>query len=182
MNGPKALLRFGERSFLAQAGHLLRRPEVERVWAVLGSDADRVRVECGDPDLHFVLNEDWASGMLTSVWAGLAQAERHGATAVLVHPVDHPAVSALCVDRLLGALEGGARIAVPTWDSRRGHPAGFARETWPALRAAKLERGARAVLADHAEWVVHVPGDPGCVLGVNTPEEYARVLRLQVAT
>jgi len=43
-----------------------------------------------------------------------------------------------------------------------------------ALRAAPAARGARAVLADHPEWVVHVPGDPGCVLGIDTPADYER--------
>jgi len=32
----------------------------------------------------------------------------------------------------------------------------------------------RRVLADHPEWVVHVPGDPGCVLGIETPADYGR--------
>ena len=53
-------------------------------------------------------------------------------------------------------------------------PGRFARETWAALRAAPAARGARAVLSDHPEWVVHVPGDPGCVLGIDTPADYER--------
>jgi CTP:molybdopterin cytidylyltransferase MocA len=175
LGGPKALFRFREATFLTHAARLLRRPRVERVVAVLGSDADRVRAGCGDPDLDLALNEHWASGMLSSVLAGLDHAEANGADAVLIHPVDHPVVSPATVDRVIAALQAGARIAVPTWENRRGHPAGFARETWPALRAAPADRGARAVLADHPDWVVHVPGDRGCVFGVNTPEDYARL-------
>jgi molybdenum cofactor cytidylyltransferase len=78
------------------------------------------------------------------------------------------------VDRVVAGLHGGAVIAVPAHGSRRGHPGGFARAAWPALRAAPAARGARAVLADHPEWVVHVPGDPGCVLGIDTPADYER--------
>jgi len=88
--------------------------------------------------------------------------------------VDHPLVDPATVDRVVAALEKRAVVAVPSHGSRRGHPGGFAREAWPALRSAPVDRGARAVLADHPEWVVHVPGDPGCVLGIETPADYER--------
>jgi molybdenum cofactor cytidylyltransferase len=78
------------------------------------------------------------------------------------------------VDAVVAALGRGASIAVPSHEGRRGHPAGFARMAWPALRTADPARGARSVLAAHPEWVEHVPGDPGCASGIETPEEYAR--------
>jgi molybdenum cofactor cytidylyltransferase len=90
--------------------------------------------------------------------------------------VDHPLVAPETVDRVLEALARGARNAVPSHAGRRGHPGGFARDAFPALRAAPPERGARAVLHDHPEWIVHVPGDPGCVAGIDTPEDYLRLV------
>jgi CTP:molybdopterin cytidylyltransferase MocA len=80
------------------------------------------------------------------------------------------------VDRVVAALEEGARIAVPSYAGRRGHPAGFARRAWPALRSAAPDRGARGVLGDHPDWIVHVPGDPGCRAGIDTPEDYRRLV------
>ncbi len=178
MGGPKALLRWGERSFLGQAAYLLRRRGIERVWAVLGHEDERVRAECRAHGVEDILNTGFASGMLSSVLVGLDEAESQGAAAVLIHPVDHPAVSPASVDRVIAALESGARIAVPSFNDRRGHPAGFARETFAALRKAPPERGARAVLADHPDWIVHVPGDPGSVMGINSPEEYEQAKTL----
>jgi hypothetical protein len=32
------------------------------------------------------------------------------------------------------------------------------------------------VLADHPEWIVHVPGDAGSIAGIDTPEDYARLI------
>jgi molybdenum cofactor cytidylyltransferase len=103
-----------------------------------------------------------------------AEAESRGAEAVLLHPVDHPLTAGDTVDRVVRALEDGALIAVPSHEQRRGHPGGFARAAWPALRAAPPEHGARAVLAAHPEWVVHVAGDPLCVVGIDTPADYER--------
>ena len=175
MGGPKALLRMGGQSFLARAAHLLARPGVASVVAVLGHEAARVRAEAGTPaGVSLVENDRYEDGMLSSILRGLEEAERLGADAVLLHPVDHPLVDPATVDRVVAALEGGAVIAVPTHADRRGHPGGFTRAAWPALRAARADAGARAVLADHPEWVVHVTGDPRCVIGIETPADYER--------
>lgn len=177
MGGPKALLRIGGTCFLAKAVELLSRPGVARVISVVGHEASRVATEAALPEETLLLeNTSYREGMLSSVLCGLQEAERLGFDAFLLHPVDHPLVSPTTVDAVVAALEAGALIAVPSYEGRRGHPGGFARATWPALREALPERGARAVLADHPEWVVHVTGDPGCLIGIDTPEDYERAL------
>jgi CTP:molybdopterin cytidylyltransferase MocA len=176
LGGPKALLRLGARSFLEACLQALDRPGVDGRVVVVGHRAEEVQalVPAGGA-VRVVTNARYHEGMLTSVHAGLGAAEALGADALLLHPVDHPLVEPETVDRVLGALAAGAPIAVPSHDGRRGHPAGFARAAWPALRAAPPERGARAVLADHPDWITHVAGGPGSVRGVNTPEDLARL-------
>jgi CTP:molybdopterin cytidylyltransferase MocA len=177
IGGPKALLSRHGRTFLAHACHLLARPGVAEVVAVIGASAARVRSEAPVPDdVTVVENEAWSDGMLSSVWCGLDAAENLAADAVLLHPVDHPLVSPATVDRVVDALRQGAFAAVPTHAGRRGHPGGFGREAFDPLRAAPLDQGARAVLAGHAHRVVHVEGDPGCLVGIDTPEQYRRHL------
>jgi nicotine blue oxidoreductase len=176
MGGPKALLPAGTLSFLAHACCLYARPGIEAVIAVLGAETDRVRREAGiPPGVEVVVNPGWPQGMLSSVWRGLDAAEALSADAVLLHPVDHPLVEPSTVDRVADALAQGAFAAVPTWEGRRGHPGGFGRAAFADLRAAPPERGARVVLASRESRVVHVPGGPGCVAGVDTPDQYARL-------
>ena len=177
MGGPKALLRLYGETFLARACRILARPGVASIVAVLGAEAERVRADAGLPaDVTVVVNERWREGMLSSVWRGLDAAEAAAAEAVLLHPVDHPLVQATTVDRVVETLAASAAIAVPTWDGHRGHPGGYSRSVFVELRAAALDRGARAVLAAHPSRVVHVPGDPGCVAGVDTAADYERAL------
>ena len=177
MGAPKALLPLEGTTFLARAAELMSRPGVTSIVAVLGHQAGRVAVETALPKhVTVVENPRWAEGMLTSVHRGLDEAEARGADALLLHPVDHPLVSPDTVDRVLKALQAGAVVAVPSYGGRRGHPGGFAAASWPALRAAPVDRGARAVLADHPDWILHVPGDPGSVAGIDTPEQYARLV------
>ena len=179
MGGPKALLTLQGETFLARVARLLRRPGIDRVTAVLGHEADRVQREAGlAPDVAVVVNARYADGMLTSIVAGLEEAEGAGAGAVLVHPVDHPLIDPATVDAVVAALGQGATIAVPSHGGHRGHPAGFARGAWAALRAATREEGARGVLARHPEWIEHLPAGRDCLVGVNTAEDYARLLAL----
>jgi CTP:molybdopterin cytidylyltransferase MocA len=172
MGGPKALLRIGEGTFLAHACRLLARPGVASVVAVLGAEAGRVRAGAGLPaEATVVVNERWREGMLTSVWAGLDAAEALGAEAVLLHPVDNPLVEPATIDAVLAAVAGGAEIAVPSHAGRRGHPAGFARATWAALRAAPSDQGARAVLSQQSARVLHVPAGEDCLVDLDSPRD-----------
>jgi nicotine blue oxidoreductase len=174
MGGPKALLPLGGTTFLAHVCRLLAEADAADVVAVLGAEADRVRAAAGIPEwVHVVVNGRWHEGMLTSVWRGLDEAAALGAEAVLLHPVDHPLVDPETVARVRAALEEGAAIAVPTVGGRRGHPGGFARALFAELRAAPLERGARAVLDAEPARVVHVEGSAGCRVGIDTPADYA---------
>ena len=175
--GPKALLPIAGGTFLERAAALLMRPGVGPLVAVLGHEAERVRAGARlPPEAIVAVNQDYDAGMLGSVLAGLRTAEEAGADAVLLHPVDHPLVAPETVDRVVAALLAGTAIAVPSHSGRRGHPGGFARAAWPALRAASPAIGAREVLAAHPEWITHVPGDPGCVAGIDTAADYERLV------
>jgi CTP:molybdopterin cytidylyltransferase MocA len=177
MGGPKALLPLRQGSFASQALARFDNAQVAARLIVLGAEAERVAAEARLPaGVTVVVNERWREGMLTSVWAGLDACEPLGVDAVLVHPVDNPLVADATVRAVTEALAAGAAIAVPTSGARRGHPAGFARVAWPALRAAPLEGGARRVLADHPDWVVHVPAGPDCLVDIDTPEALREAL------
>jgi CTP:molybdopterin cytidylyltransferase MocA len=171
MGGPKALVRLRGSTFLAAVVKRFERSDVSARIVVLGASADRVASAAELPEaVRIVVNARYADGMLTSVWAGLDEAERLGADAVLIHPVDNPLVEPETIGAVLASLAAGARIAVPSHAGRRGHPAGFARAAWPALRAAALGGGARGVLAEHPDWVSHVPAGPDCLVDLDTKE------------
>ena len=167
---PKALLPIGEGTFLSHACRLFARPGIASVVAVLGAEAERVRAAAGIPaEATVAVNPRWREGMLGSVWVGLDAAEALGADGVLLHPVDNPFVAPATIDAVVAALAQGAEIAVPSHAGRRGHPAGFARSTWPDLRTAPLDGGARTLLRAHPDRVVHVPAGADCLVDLDTP-------------
>jgi nicotine blue oxidoreductase len=176
LGGPKALARLGGRSFLEAALAIFERDDVAGRVVVLGAEADRVAAAAQlPPGTTVVVNDRYTEGMLTSVWAGLDAASAQGADAVLLHPVDNPLAREATVTAVLQGLARGAIIAIPSHAGRRGHPAGFARPAWAALRAAPLDGGARSVLAERPDWVVHVPAGPDCLVDIDTPEELAKL-------
>jgi molybdenum cofactor cytidylyltransferase len=172
LGGPKALAPIGAETFLARVCHSFERPTLIAVVAVLGAEAERVRKHARLPRTAMLaVNERWREGMLSSIWRGLDVAESLGVDAVLVHPVDNPLVTPETIDAVVAALAAGAVVAVPSHRGRRGHPTGFARAAWPALRAAPPERGARLVIAENPAWVVHVPAGEDCLVDIDTPQD-----------
>jgi molybdenum cofactor cytidylyltransferase len=172
LGGPKALAPIGGETFLARVCRSFERPRIAAVVAVLGAEAERVRKDAHLPHTVTVaVNERWREGMLTSIWRGLDAAESLGVDAVLVHPVDNPLVTEETIEAVVAALATGAVVAVPSHQGRRGHPAGFARAAWPALRAAPPERGARFVIVENPAWVVHVPSGEDCLVDIDTPQD-----------
>ncbi len=177
MGGPKALLPLGGSTFLARTCALFSAAGAVPV-AVLGAEAERVRKEAGIPaEATVAVNGAWRRGMLTSVWAGLDAAESLGAEAVLLHPVDNPFVDTATIEAVVKALAAGGAIAVATHAGRRGHPAGFARSVWPALREAPLDGGARTVLAGRPDLVVYVQAGPDCLVDVDTRSDLEAATR-----
>ena len=179
IGGPKALLPLGGRTFLGHLCELYSRPAVATVVAVIGAEAARVAARAGVPSgVQLVRNDAWREGMLSSVWRGLDAAEAAGAQAVLLQPVDHPLVDAATVDTVCEALSSGSVIAVPSFAGRRGHPGGFAAAVFGELRNALPDQGARVVLAADPARITYVEGNPGSVQGIDTPDDYRRLVGL----
>lgn len=110
------------------------------------------------PGAHVVVNQDWSSGMGSSLRTGLewlaANPAAEACDRVLVHLVDLPGVTADAVARLMGT---GGEMAVATYAGERGHPVMFTRPHWQAVgQSASGDRGARDYLAAHDRQVLRV--------------------------
>ena len=125
-----------------------------------------------------VRNEEPSRGQLSSLWTGL-DACPAGTEAIAVTLVDVPLVTPATIELVIAAwLRTGAPIVRPSFGARRGHPVIFDRTVFEELRRAPLDVGARAVLSAHYHEIVNVPvDDPGCLVDVDTPEDYAKEIR-----
>lgn len=135
-------------------------PEVEQIAARAG--------------LRIIENPDAASGMGASIAAGI-RALRPDLAGMFIALGDMPHVTAEDYRALTAAHERQpARICVPVWDGRRGHPVLFGADYRDALAGLSGDTGARAVLAHHAARVIAVPAaSPGVLADLDTAEDFA---------
>ncbi|CAN5874739.1 nucleotidyltransferase family protein [soil metagenome] len=84
-------------------------------------------------------------GMANSLVHALRQTPA-SCTGWVIALADMPYVQAETIAAIVLALQGGAGIAVPLYQGRRGNPVGFSRQYLPQLLALQGDQGARGLL------------------------------------
>jgi CTP:molybdopterin cytidylyltransferase MocA len=155
---PKALVAYEGQLLVERAAETLRRAGVRQSLVVLGAQAPSVLERAaGLPPS--VINPDWASGLGSSLRAGLEALTETPAEAVVVLLVDMPEVTAEAVRRVT-AFAAADALVMGGYGARRGHPVLLGRRHWPGVIAtATGDRGARDYLRAHADRVRVVPVD-----------------------
>jgi molybdenum cofactor cytidylyltransferase len=182
MGRPKALLPLpsGGPSFVAAAIHALRAGGVQQIAVVARPEDAELEREVAQwvPAVTLLGNPHSHLGQLSSLLVGIDHAERVGAGAVMVLPVDIPLVRSGTVAALLAAFAGASKpIVRPRHGDRHGHPVLFAAALFPELRATDLSVGARAVLRRDPSRLIDVDvDDPGVLRDFDHPDDYRRLL------
>ena len=142
------------------------------VIVVTGHERARVEAALAGLDVIFVHNADHATGMASSLRAGIAAVPETVAGALVVLG-DMPLLAPGLLDRLMDAHApaAGRLIAAPVEGGQRGHPVLWSRRFFGELSALEGDVGARAILAANAELVAEVPvtAEEGAFLDVDTP-------------
>ena len=173
MGAFKPLLPFGSRTVVEACVASLREGGAAEVVVVVGHRGDEVRGVLREiPFVRFAVNEAAGSEMGVSVARGV-EALSVGTGAVLVALVDQPAVPAAEVARLVEARRAGARLVVPEWQGRGGHPVLVDLSFREELLTLTPERGLRALFDSHRAEVLRVAsGSPYVARDVDTWDEY----------
>jgi nicotine blue oxidoreductase len=176
MGRPKALLPFGDETAAGLALRALTEGGCAPVVLVLGAAADEVRAGLAIPDgVRVVSNERWEEGRSGSLQEAVRAVP--DAPAWVLLPVDHPLVTAEDVAALVrGWREARSPVVRAVRDGRGGHPVLLdARLRDDLLRLGRSE-SLRNVVRANRDREVTVPGSPGTLLDLNTPEDYRRAL------
>ncbi len=194
MGTQKLLLPYGEATVVEAVLRAARGSRVDRVLAVLGADAGEVRraLERGTAaeressavagpasgGLAFAVNEDYRSGMLSSVKAGF-RALPDDAEAAVVMLGDQPFVAPRVIDAVVDAYrEGGRGIVVPVFRGRRGHPVLVDGKYRDEVLGLDPDDGLRQLLGAHPDDVREVEaGDAAILRDLDTPADYREGVR-----
>jgi molybdenum cofactor cytidylyltransferase len=128
-----------------------------------------------------VRNPDPSRGQISSLWVGMDAAADPGLDALLMTLVDVPMVRTSTVRAVVDAWRAShAPIVRPAIGDRHGHPVLFDRAVFDELRHAPIDEGAKAVVHAYADRLVNVAvDDEGCLIDVDTPEDYRALTQKQ---
>jgi nicotine blue oxidoreductase len=150
-------------------------PVVVVLGAVWPTSLEAVERQDGDSaDIRLVDNTDWASGMASSLRAGLAAVgEDLAIDAVVVTLVDTPGVGAGHLRRICSALREGATAVVATYEGNARTPVGLTRQVWADVtHTVAGDQGARTWLRAHPQLVTEAEcADLGSWTDIDTPAD-----------
>lgn len=171
----KQLLLLGERTALARNLDALLGAGIETIVVVVGPHGAAVADAARHYPVQVVVNPSLESDMAASLRIGLA-ALTPAATRVVVALCDHPLVASTTVAELLDLQQRSpAAIVVPTFAGYKGHPVILPRVIFEEIRHVPTLRD---ILRAHAAVVQFTEvNDEAVVLDMDTPEDYARLLR-----
>lgn len=181
MGRPKQLLPWHGRPLVRHVAEVALASRLAGLVVVEGAYAEEVARALEDLDgaVRQVVCAEYARGQAASLRCGL-QALPASAGAVVVLLVDQPRVTAELINRLIAAFEAAPEAAAvaPRYRGQRGTPVLLARRLFAEVRVLEGDLGARPVLARYADAVRWLDvDDPAVVEDVDTPEDYAHLLR-----
>jgi molybdenum cofactor cytidylyltransferase len=177
MGSPKQLLPINGRPLLEIVVSEACASKLDEVLVVLGASADEIRSRLDLGRARVLVNEDHASGMASSLRAGLAAlgAEVERAMVILG---DQPAVSANLFDALLDLQqESGLPAAALSFGGLLHPPVVLERKLWGDLMDLEGDVGCRAMIRTKPELVATLAtgADLKHPVDVDTPDDYRRL-------
>ena len=144
---------------------------VSETIVVTGHAAAAVEAALGSLDVRMVANPHFATGLASSLQAGVEAS--NAARAVVVLLADMPKIGARLIDELIGCYEKDgmrADAVVPTFEGEAGNPVLLGRTMFAAVAELRGDAGARRLLADPGLRVLsHSVADPAIGVDVDTP-------------
>jgi molybdenum cofactor cytidylyltransferase len=180
MGRPKQLLDVGGRPMLevvvAQASASL----LDEVIVVLGAEAKQISDAVDFGRARVIVNPDHASGMSSSLLAGIAALGDDVERAVVILG-DQPDISGPLLNELLDLQQRSALPAAALSFGGLLHPpVVLTRELWADLENLQGDVGCRALIRQRPELVATLPADGGHKhpTDIDTPEDYERLVKL----
>jgi molybdenum cofactor cytidylyltransferase len=149
---------------------------LEDIVVVLGADAEAVAAGVQPGRARLVRNDEYSSGMASSLQAGLRALDpRNHAALILLG--DMPRVTAnLIGDLVARGNETRATAVVSVWRGRRSPPVVLHKTLWPTAFSLRGDVGMREVLGPRADVLeVTVTDELGSLEDVDTAEDHRRL-------
>ncbi len=171
----KQLLSYRGKPLVSYAVESARNAQLAPMVVVVGAEADKVRAALASYPVEMVSNPSWASGMGSSVAAGIRYLQDAGSDCggVAILLADQPLIAGEHLARMRRLLlQGDSPIVAAQYNGTLGVPAFFKREMFAVLAALEPGAGARALLRNSGKRVCPY-SLPEAAFDVDTPDDFA---------
>jgi putative nucleotidyltransferase with HDIG domain len=175
----KPLLPLDGRTVIESTIDTFRSAGITRISVVTGHEAAQLQPLLKTRKIAAVHNPDYASGMYSSVQAGIKSLSAD-IDACFLLPADIPLVRPATVETIAERYASDRpSIIYPIFRGQRGHPPLIARSLFAEILAGDGAGGLRALLQRHQADAREVDVfDEGILLDMDTPEDYAQLVKL----
>ncbi len=170
---PKQLLRQGGQTLVRQMTQMAMSLNTGPVVVVLGANEELIRAEIVDLPVQILQNEQWETGMASSLQAGLRSLTHQSVDAFLIVLTDQPHVTPGLLQQLIDTRrESGRGIIACQYGEPDfiGVPALFGIGYLPAFMNLTGDTGARKLIRQYADDCAIVPFPLGSV-DLDTPDD-----------
>ncbi len=174
----KPLLPFGDKTVIENCIDYLTAGGVQTIVVVLGHQAAELKTSLKDRQVQFALNPNPKSEMSESIACGVRKL-RGDSRVTFITPADYPAVPAEVVVELLDHWRtGAAKLLLPEYQGRGGHPVLVDLSFRDELLHLEPERGLRSLFDAHRGQVRRVPvKSPFVARDIDTWDDYRSLYR-----
>ncbi len=179
MGQPKLLMDWGGKTVLQTVLLTLNTAGIETIHVVIGANRDLIEdsILALSFPVELVFNPYFSNGEMTdSIKVGIASIPRD-VSAVMIVLGDQPQMKLEVVKGVLDIYQkSGAKIIVPSYQFRRGHPWLIERTLWSDLENLNPSFTMRDFLRKHQDEIHYLEVDTPTVLqDLDTPQDYQRL-------
>ena len=178
MNGKqKQLLEIKGKTLLRKAFETAADSVCRPIAVVLGANADKLKREIEDFDAQVVINEDWETGLSSSIEIGIKHLIKQNSelSAILIMLCDQPLITTKIINELAEIYEkSGKPIVACKYEETIGVPAIFSREIFGELCEIKGDKGARNLIEKYAEKLETIEV-PEAAFDIDTTQDFEKL-------
>ncbi|MDQ1194592.1 nucleotidyltransferase family protein [Agrobacterium sp. SORGH_AS 787] len=166
----KLLAEFDGAPLVRKSAETMLRSGLSSVVVVTGHRSSEIEQVIGDLPLSIVFNEDFLSGMGTSLSCGFRHESLGSCAGALIMLADMPAITEEHIDRLIAAfraLEGRQLVRGASGD-QAGHPVVIPAHLFERMTQLKGDEGAKAILQNAGVEIRLVDLGPAALSDVDT--------------
>lgn len=173
----KQLLIYEGESLVRRAAKTALASLCRPVIVVTGANREKIEAKIADLPLYIVANEDWETGMASSIRTGIEHLIVTAETsATVVMLCDQPLVDEMLINRLIDKYRTtGAPLVAAKYNETHGVPALFDKRLYPSLLALTGLQGAKIIIIDHSADLAEIPV-PAAAFDIDTLADYVQLV------